>query len=76
MTADKIKSRIEELCTNVSFILDGKNCGIDPISRFHYDMWYGENAYVASSIDDVMNVKMFNGKSLTEVADKIEITEW
>lgn len=76
MTADKLKARIDELCTHITFEYDGKNCGIDPFSHSHYDMWYGDEEYIANSIDDVMQIKLFGGKSLTEIADILELIDY
>lgn len=71
MTAVQIKNRINELCSVVTFDYNGKSCGIDPLSNDNFDMWYGDKAKTAVSIDDVMNDRFFDGKSLTEIADKI-----
>lgn len=71
MTAVQIKNRINELCSVVTFDYNGKSCGIDPLSNDNFDMWYGDKAKTVVSIDDVMNDKFFDGKSLTEIADKI-----
>lgn len=71
MTATKLKERIDEICTHVTFELNGRSCGIDPISHSHYDMWYGDVQYIAHNINDVMEVKLFGGKSLNEIADTL-----
>ena len=57
----------------VSFDYKGKHCGVEPYHD-HYDMWYGENiSYIAKSIDEVINHKLFDGKSLKEIADEVEL---
>ena len=46
---------------------------IDPISSDHFDMWYGDNAITVTSIEDVMKQPFFDGQSLQDIVDKIEI---
>lgn len=75
MTAKKIKDRINEKATALLFDYKGIAGGVDPLSDTHFDVWYGEELYVATSIDDVMSVKLFDGKSLTEIVDEIENVE-
>ena len=39
-------------------------------------MWYGEEeTYTAKSIEEVMSVPLFNGKSINEIYTEIEITD-
>lgn len=35
-------------------------------------MWYGDKAFTASSIDEVMNITLFDGKSLNEISDTVD----
>ena len=72
---DIIKARLNEMCTHILFFYNGYQCGIDPISRTHFDMWYGDKDFKAISIDEAMTVNLFGGKCLNEIADDIEITE-
>ena len=76
MTASNLKSRINELCTDITFKLNGKSCGIDPITHSHFDMWYGDKNYTANSIDEVMDIKFFDGKSLSEIADSLMLIDY
>ena len=77
MTANKIKDRINEICTLFGFEYNGIICGVDPLSPVKFNMWYGEdNIHVAHNIDEVMNVKLFNGKSLNEIYNDIDIIDW
>ena len=58
------------------FNYNQKNCGVDPISHTQYEMWYGEEeTYTAKSIEEVMSVPLFNGKSINEIYTEIEITD-
>ena len=77
MNSDKIKDRINEICTVFSFEYNGKVCGVDPLSASEFNMWYGEDKnHTACSIDEVMNVNLFDGKSLNDIADKIDIIDF
>ena len=74
--SDKIKNRINEICSHFTFEYNGKPCGVDPYSKNDFDMWCGDSEFCAKSIDEVMDYPLFNGKSLTEIADDIEIIDW
>ena len=82
MTAEKIKKRLLECASHMCFDYNGKGCGIDPYyvpekKKNFFNIWYGEDeTCTLNNIDDVMKSKFFNGKSLEEIADIIEITEW
>lgn len=76
MTADKIKNRITEICSHFTFEYNGKNCGVDPFSMDSFDMWCGDKDMRVNNIDDVMGAAFFDGKSLAEIAEEIEIIEW
>lgn len=71
-----LKNRIQSLVSYIGFDYNGVNCGIDPLARDHFDMWYGDEYYKAESIDDVMNYQLFNGKTLTEIFNDIENIEY
>ena len=81
MTADKIKTRIGEMCTLFAFEYDGKDGNVDPCyspvtKQDNFLLYYDGNEQTVHNIDDVMNTPFIDGKTLTEIADKIEITEW
>lgn len=73
MNAEKIKNRIGEICTHFLFEYNGKDCGVDPLSKNEFDMWYDKDFHVAKSIDEVMTHPMFDNKSLEDICDKIDI---
>lgn len=73
MTADELQQEIDTLASHILFIYQGKECGVDPFSHHEYDMWYGENAVTVTSIDAVMNTPIFEGKTLREISEDIEI---
>lgn len=76
MSLQKLRDRIDEICTHVLFDYNGKTCGVDPISQQHFDMWYGDAYAAASSIDEVFSLPLFDGKSLTQIYDSIQNLEW
>ena len=76
MNAEKVKDRIAELCTHFLFEYNGIYCGVDPFNKNKFEMWYDKDFHVAKSIDEVMTHPMFDGKSLEEICDKIDIISW
>lgn len=72
MSIKDIRKRIESLCSHVTFDFGGKACGIDPLASDQFDMWCGEDTMTAKSIEEVMTVPFFDGRSLEEIADRIE----
>lgn len=76
MTADKIKSRIAEICTLFGFEYKGKDGNVDPYSSTEFLLYYDGNEKTVHSIDEVMNTPFFGGHSLTEIAEDIIITEY
>lgn len=76
ITSAYIKRFLEENSNVVCFTFDykGKPCGIDPWSdgKQHYNIWYSEEDFVADSWEEVLNVKLFDGRTISEIVDKIE----
>ena len=70
----KISDFIEQVSSIagcITFEYNGANCGIDPYSKNNFEIWYGENLISVNSVDEVMNTKLFDGKSLTEIFNDI-----
>ena len=59
----------------MTFIYNGKDCGIDPMSITEFDMQYGEDFITVNSIDKVMNTALFDGKTLSDIIDDVEDLE-
>lgn len=76
LQAAEIKERIDEMAGAFLFTYNGRNCGVDPISHTHFEMWYGEDDMVAKSIDEVMTAPLFGGKCLNEIASDSTIECW
>lgn len=73
--AKLIQARLMEMCTHILFDYNKEHCGIDPLSKNEIDMWYGSKYYTAESIHDAMIYPLFDGKSITEIAEKVENLE-
>lgn len=71
MTIGKLKDYIAKLTSHVLFDYNGFSCGIDPLSRSKFVMWYGDNDFTAESVDEVLTTKFFDGKSLIDIWDDI-----
>lgn len=67
MSVKDFKKIICSVYSYIGFEYNGFNCGIDPFSSSHFDMWYGDEYYKAGSIDEVMSYPLFDGRSLTEI---------
>ena len=75
MKINEIIDRIAEIVTQITFIYNGKSCGVDPMSSTEFDMWYGDDFVTVGSIEEVMNTKLFDNKSLTDIFDDIDDLE-
>ena len=80
MTFAEIRARFDEFCNIFAFQYNGKNCYLDPVSR--YDKWVYEvmrdeksESISFDDLDAVLTAPLFFGKSLAEIADDITITD-
>lgn len=81
MTAENIKNRIAECVTLFGFEFNGKEGNVDPYyipesKSYEYLLYYNGDEMTVYSIDDVMNTPFVDGHTLTELAEKITITEY
>lgn len=74
MNASQLKKEIQSLIKAIVFVYNGKDCGVDPFSANNIDVWYGDKAETMTSIDDVMNSKFFDGKSLAEISSSVSFS--
>ena len=74
--AKQIKERLQEYTGLFAFEYQGYSCDIDPFNPNLFHMFCDGDESDVHSIDDVMNTPFFKGKSLTEIADEIKITDW
>ncbi len=71
VAAKKLREALEYL--EVVFYYEGKHAHIMPHGSEVYDIYYGEQEKHYTSLEEVMNDKFFNGKSLNEIADQLKI---
>ena len=76
MTIDELKDYLSALTSHVLFEYNGCSCGIDPFRNNNFEIWMGENFMVARSIEEVLNVKFFDGKSIKEIWDDVTELEY
>lgn len=76
MTIADVKNYLASLTSHIMFEYDGKSCGVDPLSKNKFNMWYGSEGITANSIGEVMTTKFFNGKSLEDIWDDITELEF
>ncbi|MBQ7794719.1 MAG: hypothetical protein IJ366_09430 [Clostridia bacterium] len=73
--ASKLKKRILEFATLVGFEYMGKNGYVDPFNENSFDLFFDGVTVNVDSIEKVMGLPFFDGKSLSEICDKLIITE-
>ena len=81
MKAINIKQRIAECVTLFGFEYQGKEGNVDPCfvheeNRYEYLLFFDGKEQKVFDIDSVMKTPFIMGRSLNEVAEKIQITEW
>lgn len=81
MNADKIKQRIGEMGTLFGFEYNGKDGNVDPYylpetQTKEFLLFFDGKEQTVYNLDDVMSTPFIDGKTLTEVAENLEITEW
>lgn len=77
---DVIKSTIVDNATLFGFDYNGKSGNIDPSYTPEtgdvFLLFFNGNEQSVSSIDEVFSTPFIDGKTLSEVANQITITEW
>ena len=76
MTGINIRRYLDNLTGCITFKYKGYPCGIDPLAHDNFNMWYGLKEAKAVSIDEVMNKKFFDGKSLENIIGDITEVEY
>lgn len=71
MTISYVKKYLSNLAGHVTFEYNGFPCGVDPLSLNSFYMWYGENDITVESVEEVVNTKFFDGKSLKDIWDSV-----
>ena len=73
LNATDLKNLILTLVQDIVFHYDGVTGCISPWNATRIDMSYGDFFKKYSDVDSLMSDTIFNGKSLNEIADEIEI---
>ncbi len=73
MKPNKLADMIDSLAGDIDFEYKGKQGAVCPFSRTDIVLSYGEEAHSHTSVEDVMNDKMFDGKCLKEISEQIEL---
>lgn len=73
MKKNDLFKRINDLTMDLTFAYQGKEGAICPISRNKIYFGYGDMDMEYNSIDDLMSDRIFDGKSLNEIAGEIEL---
>ncbi len=71
--AEKIKARLLEFCTLMSFEYRGLYCDVDPFDLHLFHIMCGDEERDVHSIKEVMESPLFAGASLQDIADEITI---
>jgi len=74
MNAKDLKTRVDSLTQDISFIFNGIECSIIPINRENISVSYGEHRVKDYGDSNAMMEDPFwDGKSLNEIAGEIEL---
>ena len=64
---------LDSLVNELYFEYEGKRCLVSPHTRQDIALYYGDFEGHYNSIEAVLSAKVFNGKSLNDIADVIEL---
>ena len=73
--AIEIRNRLLEFCSIVCFSYQGIDCDIDPFNLNDFHLRCGNQECDVDSIEKVMTIPFFLGKSLAEIAEDINDLE-
>ena len=72
----ELKDYLSALVSHVLFEYNGRSCGINPLAFNNFEMWMGEKYMTARSVEEVLSVKFFDGKSIEEIWDDVTELEY
>lgn len=77
MTAlSELRLKLDSEIQDVDFSFEGEKAYIMPLGSRRYDAWYGNKENEVKkrymSLEDLMTDRFYHGKSLEEIASKIE----
>lgn len=73
MSPKKLKELILSLTQDVVFEYKGKYACINPWNPKKIEVGYGDEVKAYTDIEDVMNDKFYDGKSLMEISEQLNI---
>lgn len=76
MDKETLKQIIADCCNEIVFTYQGNSAGVTLEVRCHiptFQAWYGKNVKYYTNVDDVMTDPFYDGKSLTDLVDVVEI---
>lgn len=73
MTRKELYEYINSLAGDIDFEYGGLHGAVCPFSPEDISISFGHEERTHTSVDDAMNDKLFNGKSLNEIADQLKI---
>jgi hypothetical protein len=76
MTADDFRKAVTWDANDIYFTYKGKNCGFE--SEFDesfekYLIWYGDKDKEYGNFEDALTDKFFDGKSIAEIINTVEV---
>lgn len=77
MNAKTLTNIIKECVNDIEFTYKGKPAGItSTVNNYKptFQAWFGDNIKEYSKVEDVMNDKFYDGKSLLDLLDNTEFT--
>lgn len=71
-----IRDRLAGLENHFLFSYRGRDCGVDPIAKNKYNIWFGNKHSHVDTIDAVFEVPFWGGKKITDIFEDISIIEY
>lgn len=80
MNAREIRDLIAVGNTLIGFDYKGKECHIDPYyipdqKKHEYLLFFDGEEQIVNTLDEVMNIRFVDGRSLTEIAGELTLTD-
>ena len=76
MNNTQLNSVLADCCNDITFSFNGKPCGVFPVvenSKPTYSLCYGDKDKDFTDLNTMMKDPFFDGMSLEEIVDKVEI---
>lgn len=73
MDVQKLRDIINSCVNDIVFDYNNKHCGITVLvdnSKPSFDMWYGDEIISTNDIEEIMNKKMFDNESISDLVNK------